>query len=71
MLRREMIGKADKYEKAVLSGFPRYRYKEYQKALGALVRKGYVISRPKPHGTKYALDPRRVREIIEVIENLK
>jgi hypothetical protein len=24
MLRREIIGKADKYESAVLSGFPRY-----------------------------------------------
>lgn len=68
MLRREIIGKADKYESAVLSGFPRYEYKEYKKALKRLVKDGYVISRPKPHGIKYAIDPRRIREIIEMIE---
>jgi hypothetical protein len=68
MLRREMIGKADKYEGAVLSGFPRYEYKEYKKALEKLVREGYVLSRPKPHGTKYGINPRKIKEAIELVE---
>lgn len=68
MVYRKIIGGNDKYENAVLSGFPPHEHKYFRKALASLVKLGYVITRPKPHGTKYGLNPRQLEEIRRVLD---
>lgn len=52
----------------MLSGFPRYQYKEYKKTLEKLVKEGYVLLRPKPRGIKYGITSRKIKEVIELVE---
>jgi hypothetical protein len=65
------IGKKDKYEHTILSGFPKHVHKDLKKALKKLVKKGFVVSRPKPHGIKYGLNPRLIGEIDDIIEETR
>lgn len=68
MLVKRIIGKNDKYEHAILTGFPSHEHKKLRKALEKLVKMGYIVSRPKLHGIKYGLNPRLIDEIYDILK---
>jgi hypothetical protein len=65
---KQVIGKHDLYEENILRGFPRHDYKKYSNAIKSLAKKNLIVARPKPHGIKYGLNPRKIEEIVAFIE---
>jgi len=48
-------------------GFPKHLRGEVRKALRRLIRKGLVVAKPTSYGLEVSLNPKRLKEIIEII----
>jgi len=68
MLRHGWIGGKHTAYDNIRKGKPVSEYKAIEKELKQLIREGFVISKPTGYGTQVSLNPRRVKEIIEMIE---
>jgi len=52
----------------VPKGFPKDERKNIETALKSLIKLGYIISKPTSYGTQISLNPRRIKDVRELIE---
>ena len=52
----------------VMKGFPKHARKDVRKASRALIREGYILSKPTSYGIEISLNPRMIAEIRKILE---
>jgi len=70
MLRHGFVGGKHTNINNIPKGKPRSEYAELLEEVHALRREGFFILTPKPDGLHISLDPRRLREIEELLDML-
>jgi len=78
LCQRHLLSKLDKEnctgkrhitEQNLLKGTPKHLHGELKAALKQLVKQNYVIKHSTEHGTAYNLNPRRIKEIQDLINS--
>jgi SOS-response transcriptional repressor LexA len=54
--------------KNVMKGFPKHAKKDIRKAVKALIREGYILSKPTSYGLEISLNPRMIAEIRRILD---
>lgn len=52
----------------VPKGFPKNETKNVEKALKSLIKEDYILKKPTSYGTEICLNPRKIKEIREIID---
>lgn len=52
----------------VIKGFPKHARKDVRKAVKALIKEGYILSKPTSYGLEVSLNHRMIAEIIRILE---
>jgi hypothetical protein len=52
----------------VMKGFPKHARKDIRKAVKALIRGGYILSKPTSYGLEISLNPRMIAEIRRILD---
>ncbi len=68
MLRHNYIGGRHTSTDNIPKGLPKHLGGEVQKALKNLIRSDYIIAKPTSYGLEVSLNPRRLKEIEELIQ---
>lgn len=67
LYRAGYIGARHTSEDNVPKGFPKHLHKDVDEVLKKLRRKGFIIAKPTSYGTQVSLNPRRIKEIEQII----
>ena len=52
----------------VPKGFPKSETKNIAKALKSLIKEDYILKKPTSYGTEICLNPRKIKEIRQIID---
>jgi len=68
MLASQIIGGRHTAIENVPKGFPKHLRGNVEKAVKQLIKDGYIILKPTSYGLQVSLNPRRIKEIREMVE---
>ncbi len=68
MLLDRVVGGRHTSADNIPKGFPKHLRGEAKDALKHLIRKGYILAKPTTYGLEVSLNPRRLKEIEELVQ---
>ena len=68
LLRHKYIGGRHTSIESAIRGIPKHMSKQARQAVNSLIKRGYLMSHPTNYGLQIAVNPKKLKEILDLLK---